>query len=260
MEACPEHFYKYRSLDGNALAFAERTICHDEIWFPAPSTFNDPFDCHPTFDLEATVDEMAPVYARVLQRHNSEWTDQKCLEAAKDLAANPLRSPTSQEARDFIQQHHVEEIKNRIGVLCLSANPNSSLMWAHYADSHRGVCLRFNGFFPFFAETQKVNYPPQRRRINPFRNTQMEGLEAALLNKCEDWSYEEEWRIVNYENGPGVYRFPTKSLTGVIFGARIPPHHESSIRQWVASRDSPLQFFRARPSVDTYEIHIDEVD
>lgn len=260
MEECPENFYKYRSLDGNALAFVERTICHDEIWLPAPSTFNDPFDCHPTFNLEATVDEMAPVYASVLRRHNPEWTDQKCLEAAKDLAANPVQSPASQEVLDFIQQGHVDEIKNRIGVLCLSENPNSSLMWAHYADSHRGVCLRFDGFFPFFAEAQKVDYLPQRRRINPFRDKQMEAMEAALLNKCEDWKYEAEWRIVKYENGSGAYSFPTESLTGLIFGARISPHHESSIRQWAAGRDSPLQFFRARPSVGTYEIQIEQVD
>lgn len=260
MENCPENFYKYRSLDGNALAFVERTICHDEIWFPAPSTFNDPFDCHPTFDLEATVDQMAPVYARVLRRHNPEWTDEQCLEAAKDLAENPVKSPLSQEARDFIQQKHVDVIKNHIGVLCLSENPNSALMWAHYADSHRGICFRFDGFFPFFAEAQKVEYPPQRRRINPFRDTQMEAMEAALLNKCEDWKYEDEWRIVNYEKGCGAYRFPAESLTGLIFGARISPHHESSIRLWVADRDHPVEFFRAMPSADTYEIHVEQVD
>ena len=260
MEECPENFYKYRSLDGSSLAFVERIICHDEIWFPAPSTFNDPFDCHPTFDLEATVDEVAPVYARVLGRKNSVWTDQQCLDTAKDLAANSVQSQASQEARDTIQQSHVEVIKNQIGVLCLSTNPNSSLMWAHYADSHRGICLRFDGYFPFFAEAQKVNYPLHRRRINPFRDTLAENMETALLNKCEDWKYEEEWRIVNYQNGPGTYHFPTESLTGIIFGARIPPNHESSIRQWATGRNSPLQFFRARPSVDTYEIHIEQAD
>lgn len=256
---CPDQFYKYRSLEGSALAFVERTICHSELYFSTPSSFNDPFDCHPTFVLEGNEDEISQVYARVLQRRNGDWTLDRCLQEARRLAKNPVMSPESQEARSFMQQRHVDCIKNKIGVLCLSTNPNSMLMWAHYADSHRGICLQFDGYFEYFAEAQKVDYPPTRVPINPFRDEQIQAMEKALLNKAEDWKYENEWRIVE-PRGPGVREFPPDSLTGVILGARISAQHEVLIRQWANQRPSSPKLYRARPCSETFSIHIEEVN
>lgn len=257
MEECPEYFYKYRSLDGDALNFLERIICHKELWFPAPRTFNDPFDCYPIFDLNATVEEKIAAYGRVIGRHNPEWAEEECIDRASCLIANPANlEPSLAE----LQRLFEERIMNHIGVLSLSANPNSTLMWAHYANSHKGVCLQFNGFSPFFAAAQKVSYPPKRRRISLFRDKHSESMETALLSKCEDWRYEEEWRIINHEDGPGAYRFPNDALTGIIFGARIEPSHEASIRNWAMEGNHQLQFFRAKPSTDTFEIHIEHTD
>jgi hypothetical protein len=43
---------------------------------------------------------------------------------------------------------------DRAGVACFSALPDDLLMWAHYADKHRGVCLKFvgNRFEPVIGE------------------------------------------------------------------------------------------------------------
>jgi hypothetical protein len=41
-----ERLYKYRSLENEALiSRLERTFTHREIYFPSPSSFNDPFEC-----------------------------------------------------------------------------------------------------------------------------------------------------------------------------------------------------------------------
>ena len=31
-----------------------------------------------------------------------------------------------------------------IGICCFSFNPKSILMWSHYTNNHKGVCLKFD--------------------------------------------------------------------------------------------------------------------
>src|SRR5687768_2633940 len=53
----PNRLYKYRSVDGSSLTFTRRIFTHDELWFACASTFNDPFDCNHTIDVDRDSDE-----------------------------------------------------------------------------------------------------------------------------------------------------------------------------------------------------------
>ena len=45
------------------------------------------------------------------------------------------------------------------GVLCLSECHDDILMWSHYGDSHRGICLEFKATnTALFGEAQRVKY------------------------------------------------------------------------------------------------------
>ena len=37
-----------------------------------------------------------------------------------------------------------KRVAQRKGIACFLSNCDNLLMWAHYADSHKGVCLKFN--------------------------------------------------------------------------------------------------------------------
>jgi hypothetical protein len=39
---------------------------------------------------------------------------------------------------------------------CLTPEPCSTLMWSHYADNHRGICLEFDTGNPLFSEAMEV--------------------------------------------------------------------------------------------------------
>lgn len=83
------------------------------------------------------------------------------------------------------------------GIISFSKNWHQPLMWAHYADSHKGLALGFevpdNLLF-------KINYV--ENRIKPekdvdFSMSSMEGLIQKLLRtKHKEWSYEDEYRLV----------------------------------------------------------------
>lgn len=53
-DATPAKFYKYRSMaDPGVIRWVERIVLHNEVYFAAAKTFNDPFDLRPVFSLAA---------------------------------------------------------------------------------------------------------------------------------------------------------------------------------------------------------------
>lgn len=260
MEDCPTHFYKYRSLAADSLEFTRRIVCESELWFSQPKSFNDPFDTCPTFSFDSTPDERAVLFARYYGRKHPNWSSRKCKEAARLLADNSVVDHNSQEAIQNIQEKHTELIRNKIGVLCLSTKPDNILMWSHYANDHRGICLIFDGYYEFFALAQKVEYPPLRRAINPFRDAPEIQMAASVLHKYQKWEYENEWRIVDINKGYGSCNYPEKSLIGLIFGASISPENEEIVRGWVIKHRPGLSLYRATPSKSTYELSIEKLE
>src|SRR6185437_6477137 len=108
---------------------------------------------------------------------------------------------------------------SKLGILCLSAKCNDLLMWSHYANGHRGLCLEFEAsdYTPFFGAALPVKYRDDRPTFDP-DGTQWQRVESAVLTKSKGWSYEEEWRVIDHDQGHGVHQFPARCLTGVIFG------------------------------------------
>ncbi|MBK6787723.1 MAG: DUF2971 domain-containing protein [Betaproteobacteria bacterium] len=52
-----------------------------------------------------------------------------------------------------------EWLRRRYRMLCFSAHNDILLMWSHYADAHRGICLIFDAKDPVIGMARKVNYP-----------------------------------------------------------------------------------------------------
>lgn len=66
---------------------------------------------------------------------------------------------------EFIAAGSDGDVGNKMecGFICLSSHFKSSLMWSHYADSHKGVCLQFD--FPI-RQTGKIQEPNKANWIN----------------------------------------------------------------------------------------------
>lgn len=259
MTDSPERFYRYRSLADGKAEFVERTVHYGEIYFPKPSSFNDPFDCRPSFSFEATKAEMTAYYRGLVKKYNSDLNREGRRREARNTIGDWERSPRNPKTLRYVTELHTKQITENIGVLCLSEVHNDILMWSHYADSHRGVCLEFDGYFDVFANAQKVDYPPTRPRINPFRQNPIEMMEAALLTKAEHWKYEREWRIVQYTSGPGIKYFPPESLTGIILGAQISDIDTERVMGWAQSRVHPIRVLKASADDTSFLLNFEEV-
>lgn len=98
------------------------------------------------------------------------------------------------------------ELGRSFGILCLSRNWDNLLLWSHYADGHRGVCLGFD-----IVESPSVidlRYQPNliqpdellEALKDPTKGTDV--VMRMLTTKHEGWSYEQEVRVFSDLNDP----------------------------------------------------------
>ena len=82
-----------------------------------------------------------------------------------------------------------KEFSEKCGLLCFSEDWENPLLWSHYADKHRGICL---GFDVDSGGLCRVSYKEQRP---DFPNASTDEFANQLYSaKYKGWEYEREWR------------------------------------------------------------------
>ena len=91
-----------------------------------------------------------------------------------------------------------DEMSQRFGMMCFSADWCNPVIWAHYSDKHRGLCLGFN-IHEGEARTQKVEYitaplpfPQDFLSLDLEQKLRISG--QVLCTKYRHWEYEKEIR------------------------------------------------------------------
>ena len=122
--------YKYRAFNKNSI----QLLINEAVWFSKPSSFNDPFDCGINIDLQKLDKSVQDAVKEVYKQNgkSAEHIPVKELETKDEDKKAFLRFRSA--AYDLIQN---------VGIFSLSGINNDLLMWAHYADSHRGFCIEF---------------------------------------------------------------------------------------------------------------------
>lgn len=250
----PQFLYKYRSFSSPCdFERTQRIVCDHHIYFAPPCSFNDPFDCRPAFSFDAPFDEMKAYYRRLCAKRMPHLTAREVEAEIEQLFAEPdLCAPQGQQK---IQELHSHVLAQELGVLCLSSQRDHILMWSHYADCHRGICLEFDTRASFLAGARPIGYEDSRLLINPFRDRDEEMAEKTFLMKASHWHYEGEWRLIRYD-GPGEVAFEPEALTGIVLGALTPPEAERHLREWAAQRERPLKLSRAYPDQQAFRLHV----
>ena len=200
----PRYIYKYATIKTTLLI-----LNSSKIKFSKPSKFNDPFDCNITVDTNNSEKEINDYIDSLKKTQN---LTQKYVEALRIQCHNPVELQR-------IADKSIKEVKKAFGVTCFSKNKDNLIMWAHYSDKHKGVCLKFDilGDPDFFMIPFLVNYTKDYPLINFIR--EFKSLAKLFLEtKSIDWAYENEVRIL--KKGADYYPFNKKSLVEIIFGAR----------------------------------------
>lgn len=253
-------FYRYRSMESREL---EGIFTRGEIYLPRPIDFNDPFDCRPrlTMDMSRLNRER---YLREMARRKFPSADRKTRKRLIKQAKIKLMRGSEQ-----IVKNTYERFLNTTGLYCLSEIKDDILMWSHYSNGHKGLCLEFDAIHDalfshrmLFGQSIKVIYSDERPVLNIIDIGDPIEYQKALLTKSNHWDYEKEWRIIKTEGegGPGVKYFHSSSLTGVIFGALITEEDKQKVMNWITRYPTKIALYEARINETMYQVDIEPIN
>ena len=237
----PPFLFKYRSLsDENARTRAERIFTHNELYFAAPREFNDPFESRFRLSLDGTREEKIKKLSRLFRKNDSSLTEHDAVAQASNAL---LKAPASL-AQTWGDQL-VEGLRSGrdLAILSLAERPTDVLLWSHYADSHKGICLQFDTTAcEIFRASIKVTYADSAPTLHWFTDDEITMFRAVTLGKGSQWRCEDEWRSIEFNRGAGVRSYSPNALAAVIFGLQTPHKDRAMVRRWCENRARVVRF------------------
>ncbi len=301
----PEQLYKFRGCTEYSIDAFEQ----DELWLSKAALFNDLHDSLLFFDKSAILDSIEKMFSsgavpsviekvKQVQFSNADlqnWVT----EMFSSLDTKQLTDIVWQSVPGFSQwldqcfTFAKDGIRERTKMVCLSESINSPLMWAHYADNHKGFAIGYD--FRNNEITQCSNCPnrsctdiklgtiypvvysdkrfdatrygqwivqQQIKRIMGFPTEELydDGFlfTKATLYKSNDWSYENEWRITCSTPNLAVEqkdRYPIKKKSiAIYFGSQIPEFYRKMLMHIADEKGIPRYQMYVKNYSSKYEL------
>lgn len=272
----PENLFRYRPTTSKHFADELEQLKENKVWLSFLNTQNDPFEgciSHRVNSYEEFCLKNKELREALLKR----FPDDDILPAT--ISEQEFNKCTNQSP-----QFHDKVLQQAV-IACFSKGWQNTLLWGHYAEDFKGICLQFTAnplaeaegpsFFPvqywkeeppeflpfdFFVQTRLSvklkELETSKCTSNELRQTLLavahEKTKLALTSKSFDWVYEEEFRMLAFKKDPGYYRVPGMKLTSVIFGPRAEALTYSTVMDALGD---DIQYFKMdlRPNSYSYE-------
>jgi hypothetical protein len=247
--------YKY----GRVGPHSEALFSTGSIFLPSPATLNDPFECRPWFTFNGSREQVLDTFARLFKKLEGLSKDAAIARAEEAYRGGQHADPAAWAA---LRKSVIDLLAEQIGMCCLSRVPDSILMWAHYGAQHAGYCIEFEATdeTPLFGAAQPVTYSDSHPVVDFYNTPNNKQVELMFLTKYLGWAYEQEWRVIDHDHGPGVRDYPSELMKTVIFGLRMPPEQKMQIREWVARRENPVRLLQATQDDQQFAIRLVEAN
>lgn len=256
-----KHLYHWQRFDADRL---EAIVRDNAVYCSKPSDFNDPWDCRPFFNTEILADPTE------LQKH-IDWAARTCRRDGRMSEADIARM--QRELRDpalLAQMVHQctiatqQAVLERYRVYCLCPDITNALMWAHYADSHRGICLEFNVHNEAICCALEVQYFNEFPMTRQYSDDLAENLLPSLA-KSDVWRYENEYRLIVQDAANatahetllatnGFLKLPDGALRSVIVGCQGP---YDAVRELVGKSNAEIPVRRVRKIENRYALEVE---
>lgn len=241
LKSYPEHhnLYSFRRFNEYTLS----DLINNEVTLCCPSMMNDPFDT------------LLMLWSKCLKN--------RCQETKH---VRPLQeSYKYYRIRSFVEDTpDINAIENLV-------------MWSHYADEHKGLCLCYD-FADGFTEREgesitfkKIIYAD----INQKTSIDIPSIKSdlGLYTKHSLWSYENEVRLISYRPGnddgighisldhevSNALQESSSRIKSIYFGIRCPDSTVRTVTTLLRSRG--ISFYRMRSSIsDIYKLYHDPIN
>lgn len=283
-ERRPDRVYKYRAFSHHTLDM----LVEDRLYFADPRTFNDPLDTKPRLDpdidnsalervlellvvqrldaeMEAAAKTIRSKGPKTLEHiaRQSQRAFKRLLEDLRYHATNP--EITVADPLKLLLAAEVEaELLRRYdkGIVALGERADCPLMWSHYGDQHKGICIGYS--IPADAAVHRVRYDAEPLVRASLVEAMLKGEpgaqgqvdEAVLLRKAPAWKYESEWRLIGDR---GAQDNPLE-LTEVVFGLRCPIAVQFAVFRALEKRRQRPEFSTIYRRAGTFDLVITTLD
>jgi hypothetical protein len=146
--------------------------------------------------------------------------------------------------------------KARYRISCFSKGYEGILLWSHYANGHKGICLEYEveaeGLSSGHSELAEVQYASFLANLD-YSMTAQEQARLFLLRKLTPWKYEKEVRLLCEDSQPHTVVFGR--IVGVILGlnwlkGEIPNDNDlgcstQSVHRYIQSRAPASRLYAA---------------
>ena len=179
------------------------------------------------------------------------FTENTIYLAAPDQFNDPFDCNLSPESVDFFKDKRMT---------CFTPNDRHPLMFSHYAEQHKGLCIGFDiDKLVKLVELSTRNIEVDFRKVfyhkTPPNYTMTK--QKALIATCKqrEWFYEREYRMFIREGATPTsqakHKFPPEAIKEIIFGCKMLPEKRSEI--YKKAKHLNVVFFESTPSESEFE-------
>ena len=213
-----------------------------QVWCSKSVHFNDPFDGNIPFEVDDSPGAFVSAAVTQYAKDGHKWDGIKeilddsilpdCTLSAKK------RADIDTTAKEFLDSNR------NMGILSLSEQPLSILMWSHYGANHTGVCIGFERNSTNDLGDDDACSPVCYSDFYPKpRFSQLFAADGTLTHdlfyiKAREWAYEKEWRLMT-EKGNATVKCPGE-ISRVILSCRADAKTEADFLNECRNQKIPL--------------------
>lgn len=254
-----ESLYKFKSFDEKRPQRLTEIFEHGLLYIPTVEQLNDPWECQATLEMPVTLPEIAAAKDRLAKTARRQGMKKK---VAAALAENYLAD--SERFAESLKMA-IKNATRDIRIFSFAAERDNALLWVHYANSHKGLCIEFSSETVVYRLAHRVNYQASYPSFK-YPHDQYDAL-SAIVTKSIDWEYEREYRTFNVPDSAtsleleeGKFQLNDAAVSRVYFGALMPPEHQSQIIESIQKGPFTPELFKARLRTDAYNLDYDKID
>ena len=238
-------FFKYSKITNHLLSALEEGT----IYFSRQRDLNDPFDCE--LDIEKAINN----------------------------AANAINDDEVEKLRDLLKlDGEFERFQaniNEFGIFSssLAMDEYQTLLWSHYADNHKGVCVLYEMPMEFLDDEDnilgvtKVAYgqdtltewfktlAPNLPVSHKYLITEL--LKVVLTAKSPPWQYEGEVRIIRPSSG--FFKIDKSFVKQICFGLQSTDEDIEKVKSAIKGYKSKIALYRAIRGGTDFGIEYSEI-
>lgn len=256
LDGIPQTLYKYRSW---SQPYHQKLLTENQVFLASPANLNDPFDASLPFRYNPEDMTEENIFKKLIELGKQNWPDKS--DAELHEIAYKRQSSGVFENGDYWKEQHAESkasMHQTFGVLSTTTKNDNLLMWAHYADCHKGFCVGLNSSILFESiggTIGRVNYA-ESFPMMPLFGQNSQHMVAMLNTKSLEWEYEDEYRVTKSNASNVPFTLPPEAITEVVLGCNMPSDQRKEIISILDEKLPHIKIFDATTSLEHFRLDI----